>query len=324
MMCRVLSSVSPRPPLRATLRARAVIAAVISSFLIGFGVALSPAAPEAQAQHRCPSVAVIAARGSGQNTQVYRTNYSPEAPWVSNGWEGETIRAFLRHAENRYRATHGGASLMKDVEVIGLEPHYYPAAYPDYTVPTVPTPATVLQALMIGAEYAVPVLRMARGAADEFTDSVRTGRSGVIRQINDYEAATGCRPSYVLSGYSQGAMILLEHERELARRGQLAGVVYFGNPNTAVGDWSTVGVPAGGAGGMLGWLPFNTRTAAATQNRVNYCLPLDGVCDLSRQTLEGSAQFNGGNHGRYYLWPSQWDNQVSDSFGRFVDQVRYR
>ena len=74
---------------------------------------------------------------------------------------------------------------------------------------------------------------------------------------------------------------------------------------------------------MLGWLPFNSRSAAGTTNRVNYCLPLDGVCDLSVQTLEGSARHNGGSHGRYYLWPSQWDNQVSDSFGRFVDQRRY-
>lgn len=266
---------------------------------------------------------MIAARGSGQNSQIYRTNYSNEAPWVSNGWEGETIRAFLRHAEDRYRATHGGASLMKDVEVLGLEPRYYPAAYPDYTVPTVPTPVTVIQALNIGLDYALPVLRTARAAAVEFTGSVQTGRAGVLRQIDDYERATGCHPGYILVGYSQGAMILLEHERELARRGQLAGAVYFGNPNTAAGDPATVGVAGGGAGGMLGWLPFNSRTAAGTTNRVNYCLPLDAVCDLSVQTLDASARQGGGNHVRYYLWPSQWDNQVSDSFGRFVDQRRY-
>lgn len=303
-----------------SLRARVIVAALIAALFAGLCASPTPA----HAQQRCPAVAVIAARGSGQNSQIYRTSYSPEAPWVSNGWEGETIRAFLRHAENRYRATHGGVSLMKDVEVIGLEPRYYPAAYPEYTAPTIPSTATVLQAMMIGLEYAIPALRMARGAADEFTASVRTGRSGVIRQINDYEAVTGCRPSYVLSGFSQGAMILLEHERTLARRGQLAGAVYFGNPNTAAGDPATVGVAGGGAGGMLGWLPFNSRTAAGTHNRVNYCLPLDGVCDLSVQTLQGSAAHNGGNHGRYYLWPSQWDNQVSDAFGRFVDQVRYQ
>ncbi len=295
------------------------------AFVTAVTATLSPVAPvqEAEAQTRCPAVAVIAARGSGQNTKVIPTRYSWGAPWTSNGWEGETIRAFLRHAENRYVATHGGNSLMKDVEVIGLEPRYYPATFPEYDVPEVAIPSTLLQAVGLAVQWANPVLMTARRAGNEFLDSVRIGRGGVMQMVNDYEHATGCRPKYVLSGYSQGAMILLEHERELARRGQLAGVVYFGNPNTAAGDWSTVGVAGGGAGGMLGMLPFNTKTAAATPNRVNYCLPLDAVCDLSIPTLQASRP-TGGNHGRYYLWSSRWDNQVSDSFGRFVDQVRYR
>lgn len=311
------------------LRSRTSIRAKFALFATAIATAvtatLSPVAPtpEADAQTRCPAVAVIAARGSGQNTQIYRTKYSWAAPWTSNGWEGETIRAFLQHAERRYAATHGGNSLMKDVEVIGLEPRYYPATFPEYDVPSVAVPSTILQALALALQYANPVWMMARRVATEFVDSVQIGRTGVMQMVNDYEHRSGCRPKYILSGYSQGAMILLEHERELARRGQLAGVVYFGNPNTAAGDWSTVGVPAGGAGGMLGFLPFNTKTAGATPNRVNYCLPQDSVCDLSIQTLQAS-QPTGGNHARYFRWPSRWDNQVSDAFGRFVDQVRYR
>lgn len=311
------------------LKSRTSIRAKFALFATAIATAvtatLSPVAPtpEADAQTRCPAVAVIAARGSGQNTQIYRTKYSWTAPWTSNGWEGETIRAFLQHAERRYAATHGGNSLMKDVEVIGLEPRYYPATFPEYDVPSVAVPSTILQALALALQYANPVWMMARRVATEFVDSVQIGRTGVMQMVNDYEHRSGCRPKYILSGYSQGAMILLEHERELARRGQLAGVVYFGNPNTAAGDWSTVGVPAGGAGGMLGFLPFNTKTAGATPNRVNYCLPQDSVCDLSIQTLQAS-QPTGGNHARYFRWPSRWDNQVSDAFGRFVDQVRYR
>lgn len=311
------------------LKSRTSIRAKLALFATAIATAvtatLSPVAPtpEADAQTRCPAVAVIAARGSGQNTQIYRTKYSWAAPWTSNGWEGETIRAFLQHAERRYAATHGGNSLMKDVEVIGLEPRYYPATFPEYDVPSVAVPSTILQALALALQYANPVWMMARRVATEFVDSVQIGRTGVMQMVNDYEHRSGCRPKYILSGYSQGAMILLEHERELARRGQLAGVVYFGNPNTAAGDWSTVGVPAGGAGGMLGFLPFNTKTAGATPNRVNYCLPQDSVCDLSIQTLQAS-QPTGGNHARYFRWPSRWDNQVSDAFGRFVDQVRYR
>lgn len=304
------------------VRAASVLAACAAAVTAAF-TPVTGTAPEAAAQDRCPAVAVVAARGSGQNSAIYPTSYSGQSPWASNGWEGETIRAFLRHAEGRYAATHGGDSLMRDVQVLGMEPRYYPATYPDYDTPQVAIPATIAQAVGLAVQYANPVLLTARRAGTEFLDSVNIGRTGVMQLINDYEASSGCHPGYVLIGYSQGAMILLEHERELARRGQLAGVVYFGNPNTAPRDPSTVGVAGGGAGGMLGLLPFNTRTAAGTPNRVNYCLPLDGVCDLSRQTLEAS-QGNGGNHGRYFLAPSEWDNQVSDSFGRFVDQVRYR
>lgn len=308
---------------RTSWRARVTLFAV--AFVTAVVATVSPVAPtqEANAQHRCPAVAVVAARGSGQNKEVYPTRYSWGAPWTSNGWEGETIRAFLHHAERRYQNTHGGNSLMKDVEVIGLEPRYYPATFPEYDVPEVAVPGTLLQALGLAIQWANPVLMTARRASNEFLDSVRVGRGGVMQMVNDYERATGCHPKYVLSGYSQGAMILLEHERELARRGQLAGVVYFGNPNTAPGDPSTVGVAGGGAGGMLGMLPFNTKTAAATPHRVNYCLPLDAVCDLSVQTLRAS-QPTGGNHARYFRWSSRWDNQVSDSFGRMVDRVRYR
>lgn len=308
---------------RTSLRAR--VATFVAAVATAVTATFTPIAPvqEADAQTRCPAVAFIAARGSGQNTQIYPTRYSWAAPWTSNGWEAETIRAFLQRSEARYAATHGGNSLMKDVEVIGLEPRYYPATFPEYDVPEVAVPATILQALGLAVQWANPVFMTARRAATEFVDSVNIGRTGVMQMINDYEASRGCHPQYILSGYSQGAMILLEHERELARRGQLAGVVYFGNPNTAPGDWSTVGVPGGGAGGMLGFLPFNSKTAAGTRNRVNYCLPQDAVCDLSVQTLQAS-QATGGNHARYFRWPSRWDNQVSDSFGRFVDQVRYR
>lgn len=309
--------------MRTFFRRRLSVTAV--AFVAAAAAVVTPVLPteEATAQQRCPSVAVIAARGSGQNNQIYRTRYAGEAPWTSNGWEGETIRAFLRYSESRYRATHGGNSLMKDVEVLGMEPRYYPAIYPDYDIPSVAAPATLLQALGLAIQYAVPLFTMARQAGTDFMDSVNIGRTGVMALVNDYERASGCHPKYVLSGYSQGAMILLEHERELARRGKLAGVVYFGNPMTAARDAGTVGVANGGAGGMLGFLPFNTRTAGATRNKVNYCLPLDAVCDLSVQVLRAAAP-TGGTHGQYFLRWNRWDDQVADSFGRFVDQVRYR
>ncbi|MCT1683325.1 hypothetical protein M3A74_00630 [Corynebacterium appendicis] len=119
-------------------------------------------------------------------------------------------------------------------------------------------------------------------------------------------------------------MILQDAEREIARRGQLAGAVYLGNPMTAPGDPATLGVKGGGAGGLVGWSPLNSKTAAATtRNRVNYCLPLDGVCDASIATLRASER-TGGNHGRCFVWQSRWDTVVADRFGKWVDGVRYR
>ena len=302
-----------------SIRATTLVLAVFVAALVPL---MSP--PAADAQQRCPAVAVIAARGSGQNEHIVPTRYSEQAPWVSNGWEAETIRAFLQHAEQRYRSTHDGSSLMADVEVLGLEPGYYPAARPSSSLPAVAAPATAIEGVRLLLTYFVPVLQMLPRAGAEFADSLRVGRAGVTQQIDDYEAATGCQPGYVLVGYSQGAMILLEHERTLARRGQLAGVIYLGNPNTAPGDPSTVGVAGGGAGGMMGRMPVNSKTAAATPDRVNYCLPLDLFCDFSGQSVQVAAGAGAGNHGLYYLAAFEWDDQVSDSFGRFVDQVRYQ
>lgn len=131
---------------------------------------------------------------------------------------------------------HNGASLMNDVEVIGLEPRYYPAASPVFDTPEVAVPATLAQAVGLAAQHAVPVLQTARDVGGQFRDSVNAGRVGVMQAINDDEASSGCHPEYMLTGYSQSAKVLLEHERELARRGQLAGVISLGNPNTAAGD----------------------------------------------------------------------------------------
>lgn len=301
------------------LRRRAL--AVILAFVLAVTATVVPVAPKRAEARACPAVAVIAARGSGQPNSG-RTSYA-QSPWVSNGWEGDHIRAFLRTSESRYRATHNGKSLMNSVEVLGLGPEYYPAFAPEYrgTVPALPR--TLAQTLNLVGIYALPLLNMGVQAARDFLGSLGTGRAGVIRQIDNYQRATGCRPQYVVAGFSQGAMVMQDAEREIARRGQLAGAVYLGNPMTAPDDPATVGVAGGGAGGLVGWAPLNSKTAAATRNRANYCLPLDGVCDASLATLRAS-EASGGSHGRYFLFPSQWDNLVADRFGKWVDAVRYR
>nr|VDG63059.1 Cutinase [Streptococcus thermophilus] len=298
------------------------VVALIVAFVTAVTATLVPVAPKQAEARQCPAVAVIAARGSGQPA-VGRTSYGAN-PWTSNGWEGEHIRAFLQKSEQRYRATHGGRSMMSSVEVLGLGPDYYPAFMPEYNGPIPTVPQTLAQTLNLVGMWSLPAMQLSRMAARDFLGSVDTGRRGVIRQIDNYQRTTGCRPQYVFVGFSQGAMILQDAEKEVARRGQLAGAVYLGNPMTAPGDPATVGVPGGGAGGLIGWLPENSKTLAATPHRANYCLPLDGVCDASVKTARASEAAGGGNHGRYFIWPSRWDNIVSDRFGSWVDRVRYR
>lgn len=296
--------------------------ALILAAVMAVTLTLLPVSPKRAEARACPAVVVIAARGSGQPA-VSRTNYTGSAPWTSNGWEGETFRAFLQRSESHYRATHNGASLMNSVEVLGLEPGYYPAFAPTYNGPVPVVPQTLAEVVNVVGQYAGPMVNMGLTAASQFLGSVGAGRVGVMRQVNDYQRATGCHPQYVLAGFSQGAMVIQDAEKELARRGQLAGVITLGNPMTAAGDPATVGVAGGGAGGLLGWMPMNSRTAAATPNRANYCLPQDGVCDASIQTAQASRA-TGGNHGRYFIWNSQWDTIVFDRFARWVDGVRYR
>lgn len=275
-------------------------------------------APAAQADEQCPAVVFVAARGSGQNDKIYPTQYSNQGGRASNGWEAESIRMMLQNTEARYQATHGGNSVMKDVYVLGLEPKYYPATNPEYTVPNVALPTTAAQVLGLVLQYAQPTIGTAVSAVDQFSHSVETGRRGVMSAINDYEAGTGCHPQYILSGFSQGAMVIANHEAELALRGQLAGVVTFGDPLTRRNDPSVVGNTQG-AGGPLGFMPY----PRATANRVNYCLPADGVCDLSVNNLYSAAP-SGGSHSHYFFRAYPWDNQVYDAIGRFVDGVRFR
>lgn len=300
--------------------ALAFVAAVVATLTVATMLVAPPKAA-AQPGH-CPAVVAVVARGSGQNFGIYPTSYSNQGGQASNGWESVTFRAFFRHAENRYQATHGGRSLMKDVYVMGLAPEYYPATYPDYDTPQISGTVAKQQVSALISKVVAPLARSGVAAAQQFNRSVQAGRSGTMRAIENYERRTGCKPDYILMGYSQGAMVTAEHEQELANRGQLAGAVYFGNPMTHRDDPANVGARRSAGGGVIGMLPNNSKSLAATHNRVNYCLPHDSICNMTGQTVENAIETRGGTHGRYFMQSSPWDNQVSDAFGRFVDRSR--
>lgn len=262
---------------------------------------LAPApASAAVQQQECPSLVVLAARGSEQNEVLRPTSYSPESPWVSNGYEEKNIRAFLHFAEARHRA-ETGESLLADVHVLALDDTVYPASLP---LPALAEPGEELDALQTAGRLGevlreTPAHVIAHEAATGFAGSLHSGINGTMGYVDAWEAETGCRPGYVLVGYSQGAVVLLAQEAELTRRGQLVGSLYFGNPLHAV---------------MQG--------RGSESNGVSHCAPGDYVCDLTSSAAQSALANGGGVHNGYFLdvdqGPAGSDAHVADRFREWV------
>ncbi|MBC3185068.1 cutinase family protein [Corynebacterium sp. zg-331] len=295
------------------------------------GAATARAVSEEQTQ--CPAVTVIAARGSEQNENLEPTRYSPEAAWVSNGYEEENIRAFLQFSEQRYRQ-RTGQSLMRDVQVLALDASVYPAALHLPRLAEVGENMTALETLRrLGRLLQeTPAHEIAWNAVRGFSDSLVRGTLGVDDVIFGYEAESGCQPRYVFFGYSQGAVVLSARERDInnATRGRVAGTLYIGNPLLAGGDPSLVGDPKIGVG-LVGLSPLNSRTLAAVdeRHRLNYCLRDDFVCDAGVESAAKAFSGGGGVHALYFLRAADHPEQatpaeaaMADSFARWVEESR--
>ncbi|KQB86929.1 cutinase family protein [Corynebacterium lowii] len=308
----------------------------IASLSLAAPAQAEPTQEPAQAEpevRQCPAVTVIAARGSEQNENLEPTRYSPEAPWVSNGYEEENIRAFFQFSEQRYQE-RTGESLMKDVQVLPLDASVYPASLHVPRIAEVGEEMSALETLRrIGNLLReTPAHQIAADAARGFFESVVQGTLSVDDVIRDYEAESGCHPDYVFFGYSQGAMLLSARERDInaALGDRLRGTVYIGNPLLSWQDPSLVGDPKTGVG-LLGLAPLDSRTLAATdeQHRVNYCLRDDFVCDTGWESASKALSGGGGAHALYFLnaaenpaGATEAEGQVADSFARWVDEVR--
>ncbi|WPF65594.1 MULTISPECIES: hypothetical protein [unclassified Corynebacterium] len=319
------------------------LAVVLASLAVAAASLSAPAAaqatrnvPEAGATHaQCPAVTVIAARGSEQNENLEPTRYSPEAPWVSNGYEEENIRAFFQFSEQRYRE-RTGQSLMRDVQVLPLDASVYPASLHLPRLAEVGENMTALETMRRLGQLLreTPAHEIAWNAVRGFADSLVNGTLSVDNVIADYEAESGCKPQYVFFGYSQGAILLSARERDMQRslQGRLVGTLYIGNPMLAWGDTSLVGDPKNGIG-LLGLAPLNSRTLSAVdeQHRVNYCLRDDFVCDAGLESSSKAFSGGGGTHALYFLDAAENPEQASpaeiamaDSFARWVEESRIK
>lgn len=271
----------------------------LAATVLAFTLTPVPGASAAP-QQECPALVVLAARGSEQNEDLQPTSYSDASPWVSNGYEERNIRAFLHFAESRHLAKTG-ESLLADVHVLGLDDTVYPATFPmpalaeqDENLDLMETATRVGRILQQAPAHVI-----AQNAAQGLLGGLESGVDGTMGYIDAWEAETGCHPGYLLVGFSQGAVVLIAQEPELARRGQLVGSLYFGNPLHALA--------AGRASGS---------------NGLNYCADGDYVCNLTPSAAQAALTNGGGVHNRYFMdvdeQPAESDGHVADRFAEWI------
>ncbi|HIW95627.1 MAG TPA: cutinase family protein [Candidatus Corynebacterium gallistercoris] len=292
-------------------RLRRISAAAVSAIAsVALASALVPA-PVASAggevrggvakEGSCPATAIVAARGSEQNdpAETIPTRYSPASPYVSNGYEGPNLRALLQQAQAQHRA-ETGADLLAEVPVLAVDEEHYPASFPLPRIAeegeTLTLPETLARMAQLFTH--TPPHIIVATALTEFHRSLATGIPGALATIDEYEAATGCTPNYVLLGYSQGAFILNVHEAELARRGQLGGVLAIGNAAQP--------------------LPGASFFPAGTGNRYSYCLRGDLVCDLAGTDPARAVDSINEVHDTYFTTPRASDEAALREMRRVI------
>ncbi|NMB22131.1 MAG: hypothetical protein GX983_02025, partial [Corynebacterium sp.] len=206
--------------------------ASLTTAALGSAALVSATLPVAHAGDMgdCPATVIVAARGNDASKTVNPVRYSEESDAVSNGWEGLNIRAFLQYAEQRHLDQHG-ESLLRDIPVLGLSGEYHPA---DIPIPEITDGAGLIDVLPRAGEVITSTV-------DGFRRTIDVGIPGARLAIEDYEAATGCAPRYILIGYSLGASMLSLQEDWLAQKGQLGGTFYFGAGHQSPGDPAAVG-----------------------------------------------------------------------------------
>ncbi|AZA14109.1 cutinase family protein [Corynebacterium choanae] len=137
------------------------------------------------------------------------------------------------------------------------------------------------------------------GSGTDVYESAVNGARSVVSRAKQFEDTTGCRPAYVVMGYSQGAAVVHLAELPMALSRRLVGSVYLGDPFLAPNDWARVGATwptRGMVYNPVGGLD-STKLYRAEQT-VNFCIPRDPVCDWPGNVE--SAQHDYDNHVRYF------------------------
>ncbi|MBN9645072.1 hypothetical protein ACFSSC_08790 [Corynebacterium mendelii] len=141
------------------------------------------------------------------------------------------------------------------------------------------------------------------------------GALGAIREAVSYEDATGCRPDYIVVGYSQGAMAMEMAERILALSGRLTGSVYIGDPWLDPFDPALVGTPTGGKGMLFRTGPlFASTSLRLSPDVVEYCEFGDPVCDNTRSFIDQVSLGGATPHLSYFIRERDADRLANEDY----------
>lgn len=276
---------------------------LVATAVVVLGLSPTPATAgtaQPDADQLCPEIVVLAARGSEQNDDLEPTSYSPDSPWVSNGYEAENIRAFLHYAEARHRE-QTGTSLLAEVQVLGLDDSVYPARL---SVPALAERGENLDMGQTGSRVwellrQTPAHVIAQDALGGLIRGLTSGIAGTRGYVDAWEAHTGCSPGYILIGFSQGAVVLIPQEPWLQERGQLVASLYLGNPLHPV-------VEAG----------------PSRSDSLSYCIDGDFACNLTSSTGRAALANGGGVHDEYFGAVDgrerAGDGEVADQFAEWI------
>ncbi|MGP5028807.1 cutinase family protein [Corynebacterium casei] len=152
----------------------------------------------------------------------------------------------------------------------------------------------------VGITQQYPIGELLHSVAFGLVDSLRAGVTNAPKVVEEYEATTGCKPRYVVAGFSQGALITTSVEKYLADTGRLYGAVTIGNP--------------------LHKYPWILNRAALPEGkRVDYCLDGDFVCEFSLEAANDALSTKAEKHASYFLTElSEQDIRVIDEVARLL------